>query len=82
MRLELYQEVALRRDVPEHQLKRGDIATLVNFVPHPSGGEDGCVLEIFNAVGDSLAVVIVKESDIQPLRADGVLAVRSLAQVA
>ncbi len=59
MTLELYQEVALTRDLPEYQLKAGDIATLVDFVPHPSGGEEGCLLEVFNAVGESLTVIAV-----------------------
>lgn len=39
-----YQRVALNRDFPEHQLKAGDVATLIDFVPHPSSGEDGWVL--------------------------------------
>lgn len=34
MSLELYQEVALTRDLPEHQLRVGDVATLIDFVPH------------------------------------------------
>lgn len=80
MPLELYQDVALVRDVPEHQLKVGDIATLVDFVPHPKGGEEGCLLEVFNAVGESIAVVAVPISAIAALRADEILTVRSLAQ--
>lgn len=59
MNLELYQEVALTRNFPEYQLKQGDLATLVDFVPHPNGGEIGCILEVFNAVGESLKVVTV-----------------------
>lgn len=43
-------------------------------------GEQGCVLEVFNAVGESIAVVVVPESDIEELRADEVLAVRPLAR--
>ncbi len=52
MKLELYQYVALLRDVPEQRLKKGDIALLVDYAPHPSGGEDGYILEVFNAVGE------------------------------
>ena len=81
MKPELYQRVALRRDVADHRLNRlmrGDVAVLVDSVPHPSGGEPGVVLEVFNAIGESLSVVAVKESDIEPLRADEVLTVRSL----
>ena len=79
MTLELFQEVALTHDLPEHQLKAGDVATLVAFVPHPSGGEDGCVLEVFNAVGESIAVVTVPISAVEALSADEILTVRSLA---
>jgi hypothetical protein len=79
MRLELYQEVALTRDLPEHQLKAGDIATLVDFVPHPSGGEEGCVLEVFNAIGETIAVVTAPVSAVEALSPDEILTVRSLA---
>jgi hypothetical protein len=80
MKLPLYQRVALRRDLAEESLRRGDVATLVDYVPHPGGGEDGCVLEVFNALGESFAVVTVSASDIEALRADEVLAVRPLAK--
>lgn len=76
--MELYQEVALARDLPEYDLKAGDIATLVDFVDHPAGGEEGCVLEVFNAVGESLAVIAVPISAIEALRSDEILTVRSL----
>ena len=81
MRPELYERVALRRDVNEHLLKKGDVALLIDRVPHPSGSEPGVVLEVFNAVGESISVVAVKESEIEALRADEVLAVRSLVEV-
>jgi hypothetical protein len=74
----LYQRVALRRDLDAHRLKRGDVAMLVDRVPHPTGGEPGVVLEVFNALGESFAVIAVKESDVEPLRADELLSVRPL----
>lgn len=80
MKLPLYQRVSLRRDLLEHGLKKGDVAMLVDYVPHPAGGEEGCVLEVFNALGDSIAVVTVKESEIEGLRADEVLTIRPLAK--
>jgi hypothetical protein len=75
----LYRRVALKRDLSEYDLKKGDVAMLVDYVAHPAGGEQGCLLEVFNALGESIAVVAVPESDIEDLRADEVLAVRSLA---
>jgi hypothetical protein len=80
MTLELYQEVALTRDLPEYELRAGDIATLVDFVSHPDGGEEGCVLEVFNAVGESLAVIAVPLSTVEVLRPDEILSVRPLAK--
>ena len=61
-------------------MKKDDIATLIDFVPHPNGGEDGCVL-VFNATGESIAVVIVPKSDIKSLTKDEVLSVRSLVEI-
>ena len=81
MKPELYGRVALRRDFNEHSLKKGDVALLIDRVPHPSNGESGVVLEVFNAVGESLSVVAVKESEIEALRADEVFMVRSLVPV-
>jgi hypothetical protein len=81
VKLDLYQRVALCRDVPEYQLQRGDIVTLIDYVPHPSGGEDGCVIEVFNVMSESIMVAVVPASAVEPLRADEIMAVRPLAQV-
>jgi len=77
----LYERVVLRRDLDDLGIKRGDVATVVDSVPHPEGGEPGCVLEVFNALGESIAVVAVPISAVEPLQADEVLAVRRLASV-
>lgn len=78
MKLPLYERVALTRDLEEFH--RGDVGTLVDYVRHPTEGEEGCLLEIFNALGESIATVAVRLSDIEPVRADEVLAVRPLAK--
>jgi hypothetical protein len=80
MTMKLYQEVSLTRDLPEYGLRVGDIATLVDFIPHPNNGEEGCVLEIFNAIGESLTEIAVSISAIEILRCDEILAVRPLAK--
>lgn len=80
MKPDLYSEVVLARDFPEHQLKRGDMATVVEYIPHPKGGEEGCILEVFNVLGESIAVVTVPVSAIEMLRADQIPAVRTLAK--
>lgn len=80
MTMELYQEVALTRDLPEYGLRAGDVAVLVDFIPHPSDGEEGCVLEVFNAIGESFAVIAVPNSAVEVLRPDEILTVRLLAK--
>ena len=76
MKWPLYQRVALKRDLPEQGLKKGDVATLVDYAPSRKGGEQGCILEVFNALGESIAVVAVRESEIEDLHASEILAVR------
>src|SRR5437867_777694 len=39
-----YDRVAIKVAVPEHGLRAGDVATLVDFVDHPLAGPRGCVL--------------------------------------
>jgi hypothetical protein len=79
-RSKLFDRVALTRDINEHGLKRGDVATLVDTVPHPSGSDEGMVLEVTNALGESLKVVVVTAADIEPLQANEILSVRPLAR--
>jgi hypothetical protein len=78
MKLELYQEVVITRDMPAENLYQGDVATLVDYVSHSSGGEEGAVLEIFNAIGESIGVATVPASAVSPLQADQMPTVRSL----
>ena len=79
MNIEMFKEVALRRDIPEHNLRAGDVGTVVEILPHPTDGPRGVMLEVFNAVGESIAVVTVPETDIQPLTANGIFNVRPLS---
>jgi hypothetical protein len=78
--VQLYAEVTLRHDLPEFHLKQGDVVTLVDFVSHPTEGEDGCLLEVFNAVGESIDVIAAPVSAVAPLRADEILSVRQWTQ--
>ncbi len=80
MKVELYKEAALTIDLPDQRLKAGDVGTVVEILPHPSGGPSGVMLEVFNALGESIAVVTVPESSVEPLSQDAVWAVRRLAK--
>jgi hypothetical protein len=76
---ELFQRVTLARDFPTKHLRRGDVATIVDCHPASSGEKPGYSLEVFNAIGETIAVIVVDEFDIQPLRADEVLNARPFA---
>jgi hypothetical protein len=78
MKPNLYEDVALTKNIPGENLQKGDIAVLIDYVPAPDAGEEGAVLEVFNAIGESLAVVTVPVSAIASLRADQVPSVRTL----
>jgi hypothetical protein len=74
----LYQRVALAYDLPEHHLCQGGVAVVVEHLPGTAltGGEDGYALEIFNAIGETIAVVMVPTSAVKPLTEDEVLQAR------
>jgi hypothetical protein len=79
MTYKLYRQVVINKDIPEKNLFRGDVATVVEH--HPAqNGEDGYSLEVFNAVGDTIAVVTIAESAIQPLSSDEVFSVRKIPE--
>jgi len=77
MKFELFTRVALKEDLANYKLCRGDVATIVEH--HPvKNGEDGYSLEVFNAVGETISVITVAESQIEPLMSTEVLHVRIL----
>jgi len=77
MKYKLFEEIVLNKDIPGKGLKKGDVATIVEH--HPvTDGEDGYSLEIFNALGDTIAVITVPESAIERLTEDEIFSVRPL----
>ena len=81
MKIDLFKRVALKIDIPDQRLRKGDVATIVEHLPGKNS-EDGYALEVFNAVGESIAVVTVPESAVEPLTADKIPSVRPLAKTA
>lgn len=45
MKFQLFTQIALHEDIPEYGLKKGSIATIVEYYPMPEGQEDGYSLE-------------------------------------
>ncbi len=74
----LFKRVSLAQDIPEHGLHKGDLATIVEMHEGSPGQETGYSLEVFNAVGETIAVLVVEESRINPVRRNEILHVREL----
>jgi hypothetical protein len=64
MKYELFTRVTLQVDLPKHKLRSSDLATVVEIHPGRPGQEMGYSLEVFNAIGQTVAVVTVGESQI------------------
>jgi hypothetical protein len=77
MKFPLYSQVALAADYPAERIRRGDVATVVDHHAVPlTVSEPGYSIEIFDAVGGTVAVLTVPESHLEALRRDEVLSVR------
>ncbi|MDX2054571.1 MAG: DUF4926 domain-containing protein [Polyangiaceae bacterium] len=70
---QLYQEVVLTTDVPEHGLRSGDMGTVVHA--YPNGGFE---VEFFTASGKTRAVVTLRKADVRVASDNELVAVRSL----
>ena len=82
MTFELFSRVVLRNDIPAHSLKKGDVVTIVEAHSGVGTQEQGYSVEVFNATGETIAVVTVPESYLESLRSTEILHVRQLQQVA
>ena len=76
MKFDLYTDATLATDLPEYRLRRGDIVKLVDRHIAPDGTE-GYSIEVFNALGDTVAVTAVPASALDPLREDEILCARA-----
>ena len=71
MKFPLFSRVALAADVPDEGIRRGDLATVVEHHAAPTPlGELGYSVEVFNALGKTIAVLTLPESHLEALRDD------------
>ncbi len=68
--------VVLRRDLPDHGLKAGDVGVVVAKYE-----ADAFEVEFVNAGGTTLAVLTLESSDLRPMENVEILHVRSVAVV-
>ncbi len=82
MKFELYTQAVLTIDLPDYGLKIGDLVTLVEFLEGNETLESAYVVEVFDAIGQTLAVLTVAEKNLTHLQAGEVLSVRKLQAAA
>jgi hypothetical protein len=82
MEYALFARVSLTEDFPEHGLHKGDLATIVEIHEGGPTQETGYSLEVFNAVGETIAVLVVAEPKISPVKRNEILHVRQLGEMA
>ncbi len=70
--------IVVVRDLPEHDLKAGDVGTVV----HVYGKEEAFEVEFVTGEGVTIAVVTLKSSDIRAMGKEDILHVRALAGIA
>ncbi len=75
-KFKLYQQVVLSRALPEQRLQKGDVATIVEIMENKN--KTGYCLELFDSNGDTLKVIVVKESDINEVKPHSVVNFREL----
>jgi Domain of unknown function (DUF4926) len=59
-----FEDVILTADVGEHELRVGDVGTVVEH-HHVAGREDGYSVEFFDMTGRTIAVVVVPGSKLR-----------------
>jgi hypothetical protein len=68
---EMYGDVILTRDVPESDLRAGDVGTVVERHAVPGLPEEGYSVEFFDMTGNTVAVVTLPASSLRlPTPAD------------
>lgn len=76
MEFELYQEVALVKNLADTKFKKGDIATIIQI--DTSDEKLILTLEFFSILGESIGVYPVKSELVQHLRSNCIANMREL----
>jgi len=74
----LFTRVSLKEDFPEYGLHEGDLATIVEKHDGEPGQKTGYSLEVFSAIGETIAVLVVEESKIDAIKKKEIFHVRRL----
>lgn len=75
-KFEMYQQVVLSKALPQYDLQKGDVATIVEIMKQEN--KTGYCLEIFDNNGATLKVIVAEESEISEIKPHSVVNYRQL----
>lgn len=79
MQFELFTQAALAEDLPDFQLRKGDLVTIVEYLPANAQHKEGYVVEIFDVLGKTLYVMSLHPTQLQTLKPNAIPAMREVA---
>ncbi|WP_428667884.1 DUF4926 domain-containing protein [Runella sp.] len=82
MKFNLFSTVLLVRDLPESGFCKGDVGTVVEYLPVANENSDGYIIEFFDNEGQTIDAIPVLESDIMYPHSKMVVNYRDLENVA
>jgi hypothetical protein len=77
MTIRLLDTVVLDRDIPEHDLRRGDLGSVVQIYE-----PDGLEVEFVSASGKTEALITLSAADVRPVADGDLISVRRLERPA
>lgn len=72
----MYQQIVLSKALPQYDLQKGDVATIVEIMKQEN--KTGYCLEIFDNNGATLKVIVAEESAISEIKPHSVVNYRQL----
>lgn len=82
MKYELFSKVSLKMDVKKYKLKKGDMATIVEYYPPHPKRPAGYSVEVFNGLGQTIGVYDIEESKLEQVTENSIPTIRKLRKTA
>ena len=81
MKYNLFSSVVINHDLPEYNLRRGDVGVAVESIEKPNA-ETGYITELLGVQGETVDIVPVPESWVEQPRQRNILTYRELDKAA
>lgn len=79
MKFELNSTAALAEDLLEKNLNKGDLVTIIDYLPANESHPEGYVAEVSDVLGNTICVLALQEKQLQSLIPNAVPSMRTPA---